>query len=184
MTSTRLPGLDPRVGGDQSGQAGADDDDLRLEVGHVWICWVSSGSLPTANLALCANNAVHAAPIRAKAQPAPNAHDRSCWRATRPSAIGPNPRPRSMNAEAVPAAAPRSPGVAVAKIAAKNAGVEKVTPTAITTTPVSRPASVCHPTSTANPAAIATREPAASGNEGNRSGTLAKATRHTTITPP
>ena len=49
--------------------------------------------------------------------------------------MGPPPSPRSRKALTVPDAAPRSDGPAVAKAAAKNAGVLKVTPTASSAVP-------------------------------------------------
>ena len=89
-----------------------------------------------------------------------------------------------MKALAVPAAAPRSDGLAVAKIAAKNAGVVNVTPTAITTAPVISPVGVCQAVISTSPTAVSTSDEAASGSDGNRSGSWAKTSRHATTTQP
>ena len=89
----------------------------------------------------CAESrSIHAAPANATAPRPRTPTGCRTARATRPSAIGPRPSPRSMAALAVPDAAPRCDGVAVAKIAEKNAGVLKATPTAMTATPTISPA--------------------------------------------
>ena len=74
--------------------------------------------------------------------------------ATSPSRIGPRPSPRSMAALAVPDAAPRCEGAAVAKIAEKKAGVLNATPTAATAAPSSRPAGDGHDAARTSPTAI------------------------------
>src|SRR4051794_3510702 len=114
--------------------------------------------------------------------PAPNAHGIPNESATRPSAIGPKPRPMSMDALAVPDAAPRSLGLALAKIAEKNAGVLNVTPPATPTTPASSPAGVGQTAMIARPAAVTSNPAAPSGSEGRRSGTLAHSSRQATTT--
>ena len=89
-----------------------------------------------------------------------------------------------MKALAVPDTAPRSAGPAVAKIAAKNAGVLKVTPSAVTAVPTTMPSGVLHVAATVRPAAIVARAAAPRRSGGSRSGTFANTTRQTTTTPP
>src|SRR3954468_1111532 len=82
---------------------------------------------------------VQSGPAAAMAAPTPMAHGMPNWLATRPKRIGPRPSPMSIAALAVPDAAPRCDGSAVAKIAAKKAGVLNATPTAATAAPRIRP---------------------------------------------
>ena len=101
--------------------------------------------------------------------------------ATKPSRIGPIPSPRSIAALAVPDATPRSFGAALAKIAEKNAGVLKLTPTARTAMPTNAPDGSGQSAASTRPAPIVARAAAPSGKDGRRSGTRANAIRHATI---
>src|SRR3954447_23183559 len=83
-------------------------------------------------VARCWRVSVHRAPAAAIAAPTPMAHGMPNWPATRPKPMGPRPSPMSIAALAVPDAAPRSDGSAVAKIAEKKAGVLNATPIAAT----------------------------------------------------
>ena len=88
-----------------------------------------------------------------------------------------------MTALAVPDATPRCVGDAVAKIAEKNAGVLKATPTARTAAPMMSPAG---DRSCRDYQADADRDEGCGAEDEGRhpSGTRAKAMRQTTTTPP
>ena len=75
-------------------------------------------------------------------------------------------------------------GPAVAKTAAKNAGVLNVTPTASNAVPVISPAPVSQAAVTVRPAAMTASAAAPSGRDGSRSGALANAMRPTTTMLP
>src|SRR3954468_12363604 len=127
---------------------------------------------------------VQSGPAAAMAAPTPMAHGMLNWPATRPKAIGPRPSPMSMAALAVPDAAPRCDGSAVAKIAEKKAGVLNATPTAATAAPRIRPGGEGHAAARGRPAAIAPRAAAPRASGGRRSGTRANAIRHPRTTLP
>src|SRR5690606_40235077 len=124
------------------------------------------------------------APSSATPAATPKAGAMPTERATTPSTIGPAPRPRSMNALAVPETAPRSPGPAVANIAAKYAGVLNVMPNPMTAAPTTIPAGVAHTATIASPAAMVASAAAPRRSGGSRSGTLANAILHATTTTP
>src|SRR3954464_10213837 len=95
-------------------------------------------------VARCWRVRVHSAPAAAIAAPTPMAPGMPNWPATRPRMMGPRPTPSSIGALAVPDAAPRWDGWAVAKIAEKKAGVLNATPTAATAAPSIRPGGEGH----------------------------------------
>src|SRR5690606_6014070 len=89
--------------------------------------------------------------------------------ATQDRRRGPAPSPRSRAMLKVPAAAPREERVAVAKMAAKKAGVLRATPAPSRTAPVSSPIGVAQPRRTSRPTVIVSSAEAATGSAGSLS---------------
>ena len=116
---------------------------------------------------------VQSAPTNATAAPAANAHGMPCGPATSPSAIGPKPKPRSMNALAVPAAAPRSDGVRGGEDRAEERrGRERHPDRHDDDAEQQAQRAPASSAAIRSPAPIATSEAAPSGRDGRRSGHL------------